>query len=171
MMETIDRIDDDSPRRLDPRSVLVRRLAGWIFAAIFGGSTLLVVAGIVALGRPSRAAGAVFVAAWVALAALLVFRAQVWPGLAYRYASYRVSPAGIEIRRGVLWREVHFIPRSRVQHTDVAQGPIERQFGLATLVLYTAGTAHAAVHVSGLDRDTALRIRDHLVAGGVGDGV
>lgn len=170
-MENLERIDDDAPRRLHPRYVLVRRLAGWIFAAIFGGMTLVAVAGFVALGRPSSATGASLVAGWVVLAALLVFRAQVWPALVYRYTSYRVGPSGIEIRRGVLWREVHFVPRSRVQHTDVAQGPIQRQFGLATLVLYTAGTAHAAVHLAGLDHATALRIRDHLVVGGAGDGV
>lgn len=55
------------------------------------------------------------------------------------------------------------MPRSRVQHTDVSQDPIERGFGLGTLVIYTAGTDHARVDLSGLEQATALRIRDYLL--------
>ena len=94
-----------------------------------------------------------------------------WPALSYRYTAYRVSERGMRIRRGVVWRTVSSVPRSRVQHTDVSQGPIERMFGLATLVIYTAGTHHASVLLSGLAHDTALRIRDHLIAGGEDDAV
>ena len=43
------------------------------------------------------------------------------------------------------------VPRSRVQHTDVSQGPLERNHGLGTLVVYTAGTDHAKVELGGLD--------------------
>ena len=43
------------------------------------------------------------------------------------------------------------VPRSRVQHTDVSQGPVERRFGLGTLVIYTAGTDYARVDLAGLD--------------------
>ena len=37
-------------------------------------------------------------------------------------------------------------------------------YGLGTLVIYTAGTEHARVHLPGLDHRVALRIRDHLLA-------
>jgi membrane protein YdbS with pleckstrin-like domain len=55
------------------------------------------------------------------------------------------------------------VPSSRVQHTDVAQGPVERAFDLATLVVYTAGTQHASVTLNGLKNETALAIRDYLI--------
>ena len=35
--------------------------------------------------------------------------------------------------------------------------------GLGTLVIFTAGTDHARVHLHGLDHGIALRIRDHLL--------
>ncbi len=63
------------------------------------------------------------------------------------------------------------MPRSRVQHTDVSQGPLERRFDLATLVLHTAGTQHAAVSLGGLSHKAALAIRDYLIEGGAGDAV
>jgi hypothetical protein len=99
--------------------------------------------------------------------ALVVVRgvlAQVWPEKAWRHASYRVSGRGIEIRRGVWWRTVITVPRSRVQHTDVTQGPIERSFGLGTLVLFTAGTDHSKVVLPGLAYGDASAIRDRLAA-------
>jgi membrane protein YdbS with pleckstrin-like domain len=57
-----------------------------------------------------------------------------------------VDARGLEIRRGVFWRSVVNVPRSRVQHTDVSQGPLERSYGLGTLIVYTAGTDHAQVN-------------------------
>jgi membrane protein YdbS with pleckstrin-like domain len=91
--------------------------------------------------------------------------------VAYRHASYRVDELGIEIRRGVFWRTVVNVPRSRVQHTDVSQGPLERRYGLGTLAIYTAGTDHARVGLAGLEHGRALAIRSHLLPAGGGDAV
>ena len=55
------------------------------------------------------------------------------------------------------------VPRSRVQHTDVSQGPLERRYGVGTLVIHTAGTDDAVVTQRGLTHGTALAIRDHLL--------
>ena len=96
---------------------------------------------------------------------------QRWPAIAYRFSSYRIDEAGIEIRHGVYWRTLTNVPRSRVQHTDVSQGPFERRYGLGTLVIYTAGTAHSKVNLSGLDFDVARRIRAHLLPDDQSDAV
>jgi hypothetical protein len=74
-----------------------------------------------------------------------------------------VDAGGIEIREGVVWRAVTNVPRSRVQHTDVSQGPLERRFGIGTLVIHTAGTDSAVVSLRGLTHESALAIRDHLL--------
>ncbi|HVS00962.1 MAG TPA: PH domain-containing protein [Thermoanaerobaculia bacterium] len=164
-------VADGVERSLDPRWVRVERIGGWIvtlpiLCALLGALVLVLtlaplpgwIKGMVALG-------------WAALSLGLAWLAHRWPEVAHRHASYKVDPRGIEIRRGVFWRKVINVPRSRVQHTDVAQGPIERAFGLATLVLYTAGTEHARVDLRGIDHGMALRLRDHLVAGEGDDAV
>jgi len=84
----------------------------------------------------------------------------------YRHASYRLDEQCLEIRRGVFWRTIVTVPRSRVQHTDVSQGPLERRLGLGTLVVYTAGTDHARVSLGGLEHARALRIREQLLPRG-----
>jgi membrane protein YdbS with pleckstrin-like domain len=88
-----------------------------------------------------------------------------WPAIQHRHIGYRIDGEGIEIRRGVWWRRVIHVPRSRIQHTDVSQGPIERNFGLATLHVFTAGTEHAEVTLGGIAHHTAIAVRDHLLAG------
>jgi membrane protein YdbS with pleckstrin-like domain len=75
------------------------------------------------------------------------------------------------IRKGVWFRSIKLLPLPRLQHVDVKRGPLQRHFGLATLVMHTAGTHAASIEVPGLDADEALRLRDRLVAAGGDDGV
>jgi membrane protein YdbS with pleckstrin-like domain len=154
-------VADGERRQLDPRFVAVQRLARWLFVGPLLLATLVFSVVASMLGGIDEAL--VLSVLWVGSAALLAWWAQAWPALAYRYASYAVDETGIEIRRGVLWRRVLTVPRSRVQHTDVSQGPIERSHELGTLVIYTAGTSHAQVQLPGLTHATALAIRDHLL--------
>lgn len=158
---------DGRPRMLDPRWVTVERLSGWITAGVLIPAGLAGVV-VVAVG------GSMFwkiaaLAGWVVLSGVLCWAAHVYPALRYRHARYSVDDEGIEITLGWLWRRVTNVPRSRVQHTDVNQGPIMRKYGIATLVIHTAGTEYAKVELPGLDRDTAMRLRDHLLQG-TGDG-
>ena len=72
-------------------------------------------------------------------------------------------PDGLRIRRGVWWQVETFVPRVRIQHTDVTQGPIARHFGMATLKVFTAGTQLAEIQVEGLPHVDALALRDLLL--------
>jgi uncharacterized protein len=58
------------------------------------------------------------------------------------------------------------VPRERVQHTDVERGPLGRRFGLATLVVHTAGHQDSEIRLEGLEHGTALAVRDRLLASG-----
>jgi len=91
-----------------------------------------------------------------------VLFAYKWPAVRYKRLRYLVDEGGLRIRRGVFWRKVIWIPISRVQHTDVSQGPLQRKFGLATLTVHTAGTAGASISLAGLEHGIATRLNDHL---------
>ncbi len=156
-------IADGLTRPLDVRTISAQRIARALFTTIVLFGSLPLVATSVLFGGIAGLQVLVPVALWVIAAGVLTWWAWFWPALAYRYASYMVDDSGIEMRRGVVWRRVIHVPRSRVQHTDVSQGPIERSHGIGTLAIYTAGTDFARVHLSGLAHATALRIRDHLL--------
>ena len=68
----------------------------------------------------------------------------------------------LHVASGWLTRSHTIVPAVRVQHIDVTQGPVERMFGVATLVLHTAGTANSEVHLPGIAREDAERIRDAI---------
>jgi uncharacterized protein len=165
-------VADGVEHQLDPRSISVNRIGGWIFAGIMLLLSLVgAIVGIFASPGPLWARVMLPIILWPLLAGGLAWLAHQWPVVEHRHASYRVDDEGIEIRRGVWWRHVIDVPRNRVQHTDVSQGPVERGFGLGTLVIFTAGTEHARVTLGGLDYAVALRIRDHLLATEHGDAV
>ena len=157
-------IADGVERHLDPRIVTLDRIVGGIVTAAISASQLvaLVVIFLVADNLPGWLK-ALLVLFWIALTLVLAWSSVRWPEIEHRHRSYRVDERGIEIRKGVFWQQVVNVPRSRVQHTDVSQGPIERGFGLGTLVIYTAGTEHARVDLPGLEHGTALQIRDYLL--------
>lgn len=168
-------IADGLVRRVDPRSIEVERTTGWIVSAVLGAMSFIPV---FTVGLAVLLAGdgpwwlpILILALWVMVNGALAWHLQRWPAIAYRHTSYRVAEDGIEIRRGVVWRKIVNVPRSRVQHTDVSQGPLERRYGLGTLVIYTAGTDHARVALSGLEHGTALHIREHLLPRETGDAV
>ncbi len=162
-------VADDVDHPLDPKSIRAGRLTGFLIVGGIGGLTFI---GVVALsifvvpliGR------IVLLSAWSVIFSTISVLIWRMTYLRWKYAAYRVGPNRIKIRRGVLWRSVIDVPRSRVQHTDVSQGPVERNFGLATLVIHTAGTQHASVSLGGLPKDAAYAIRDHLLVGGTGEG-
>ncbi len=168
-----DDLADGTLHELDPAFIRCESVGWWIFTAI------IMVIGFVALiitavaGTPSWIV--LLVAGGLALiTAALILATLRMPRLTYRHTSYTLSPLGLEIRQGLLWRRVTSVPRSRVQHTDVIQGPVMRHFGLAALTIHTAGTEQAAVTLQGLSHPTALRIRDFLVRAETtetGDGV
>lgn len=153
----------DGFQPLDPRIVDLRQTVGLITAAVLSAAALIALAVVGFAVRPSWTMVAVVAGGWLAASALLGWWLWRWPVISYRYASYRIDDAGLEIRRGVVWRSIVNVPRSRVQHTDVSQGPMERSHELSTLIVHTAGTEHARVGLPGLARPVAIALRDQLL--------
>jgi membrane protein YdbS with pleckstrin-like domain len=162
---------DGTRRSLDPRVVDLDRLLGAIVTACLS-SGLLIAVGIFSAATDAPAVlVALLLVSWAAFAAALIWHTIRWPDIEYRHASYILNGQGIEIARGVIWRSIVSVPGSRVQHTDVSQGPLQRRYGLGTLTIYTAGTEYARVDLPGLAHATALAIRDHLLPKRSDDGV
>ena len=84
----------------------------------------------------------------------------------HRRIGWKLDQDGFATRRGGLWRNETLVPVSRVQHLDLERGPLERQLGLATLVVHTAGTRMAAVKLPLLALEDAQALRA-LLAGEV----
>ncbi len=93
-----------------------------------------------------------------------IWLAIVSPPRRWRHWRYAFTGSELHVAQG-WWMQVHtIVPVLRVQHIDVAQGPLERSFGVARLVLHTAGSDNTIVTLPGITRATAEEIRDAIRA-------
>jgi membrane protein YdbS with pleckstrin-like domain len=82
----------------------------------------------------------------------------------YHARGYQLGGDRLRVVRGMMFHSDTVVPFGRVQHIDVHQGPIERAYGLATLVLHTAGNHNASVALPGLAHADALAMREEIRA-------
>lgn len=149
---------------LDIRSVSLNRLS-WLIFAVVVGAAFSIASLIVTLSMGGFGWVPIIVmSAGIIITAILLGLTLVWPRWEYDRTGWRLDEVGLQIRGGVIWRHQISVPFARVQHADVSQGPLQRQFGLGTLTVHTAGTQNASVSIEGLAHETAIEMRDKLVA-------
>lgn len=164
--------DPDSPpapprptvRSLHPRAITLWRLATLGRGAVF---VVLAFAAEILFDLPFPTG---VLSAPVAVAALAT--AVIFPPLRYAAWRFAIREEHVLLRRGVLFRTTSIVPHARIQHVDTRHGPLDRQLGLASLVIFTAGTRGAIVTIPALEGAEAEVLRDHLAAlSGAGDAV
>ena len=153
---------DGEEHPVDPRTVRIGRLVGLAVLLPISCVPLCIFTIGWALGGMPGKVYVVLLSILLALFSGLLLLIVKYPAARHRHLRYLVHEGGLRIRKGVLWRKVIWIPISRVQHTDVSQGPVQRKYGLATLTVHTAGTAGASISLEGLEHELASRLCDHL---------
>jgi len=79
----------------------------------------------------------------------------------YRSWGYVEREEDLYITNGVVFRSLVAVPYGRMQLVEVASGPLERSFGLATVSMKTASPETNAT-IPGLTPEEAGRLRDRL---------
>jgi membrane protein YdbS with pleckstrin-like domain len=142
--------------RLDPRAITLWRITGLLNAL-----PLLVGAGFAgwALMRFGNFTFLVAILPVLAVLALGVVVVGVAPGLRWRRWRYEIRPDEIDLQRGILWVERTLVPLARIQHVDTRQGPLQRRFGLSTVVFFTAAGPN---HIPELSTPVAAEVRERI---------
>lgn len=150
--------------QLDPKLIPAERLSSAIF---FGVVIVLGLIGWVAFAllgwgfrdyRPWATLGV-----GVAIVGSLARWSYRYPQLRWQTTRLKMSDRGLELHRGVYWQHKIFIPRERIQHTDITQGPISRRFQIAELVINTAGNHNYVIKIEGLNVERARELRLELL--------
>jgi membrane protein YdbS with pleckstrin-like domain len=142
--------------RLDPRAKALWRITGALGAlpllagGAFGSWVLLRIAEVPLL---------VGILPIVAVMALLVISVGVAPGLRWRRWRYEIREDEVDLQRGIVWISRTLVPLARIQHVDTQSGPLQRRFGLATVVFYTAAGAN---QIPELSAPVAAEVRDRI---------
>ncbi len=161
-MDDIETNPADAPpeNRLDPRA---RTL--WRVEAALGALPALAIAAVawLVLARTHRAPEWVGPAIVAVVVLWQVWEIAVHPDLRWRVWRWDVGDAEVDLLSGWWTRTRTVIPMARIQHVDTRRGPLERRFGLATVVLWTAAGANAIPALPVADAAT-LRERIAMLA-------
>lgn len=101
--------------------------------------------------------------AGLALALLIVVPGLVLIERTYLAWGYRLSSQDLAVTHGIYWKSERYVARERVQHVDVAAGPIARKLGICKLTIFTAGGMGPVVEIPGLVPEEAERLRRALL--------
>jgi len=85
-----------------------------------------------------------------------------WPRLRYQAWGFALRPEELYMEHGVLQHVRTIVPLRRIQHVDVSQDLIEREYALGRLVVHTAGSRSSDVVIPGLPLSEAEAIRDKI---------
>lgn len=101
---------------------------------------------------------------WPALISLAMFTLAVGstlltPRLRYRQWRYEIRENEVDLKYGLLTHTRQLIPMARIQHVDTKRGPLQRRFGLASVVLFTAA---GAIEIPALSVEIAGEVRDRI---------
>lgn len=139
----------------------------WIWGALIFVGPALLIAIIVSMLADHWWIGALAAMVGASIMAFVIVYGRAWLA---RFRC-RLLVDGLWVDRGVWWRSETFVPRARVQHTDVQQGPIARRYGIASLKVFTAGAGHGEIEIDGLIHADAIWLRDELLGRHGQDGV
>lgn len=155
-------------QKLDSRVVPLWRLTYLITLGIL----LLIMLGVaIGVGAAQPVARIGLAVGWSIVTLAVLWFCFWFPPRYYRSWGWRIDEKVLELRHGRLIQHTRLIPLARLQHVDLERGPLERMFGLSSLVIHTAGTHSATTTIPGLEADAATRLRDHLVEIGGDDAV
>lgn len=87
----------------------------------------------------------------------------LWIEKSFPFLAFAIRDKDILLQSGWLIRTVKHCPFNRIQNCSVQSGPLERRLGLASLVIYTAGSGGADLRVRGLLQENADRLRHFIL--------
>lgn len=145
-------------QRLDRRAITLWRIGGALSALPLLLAVALIPVGLAQLTPVSR-----FWQIAPAAVAVPLTLVAVWflPGVIWRHWHYDIREDEVDLQRGILTTIRTLIPMARIQHVDTRRGPLQRRFGLASVILYTAA---GASEIPALADDVAATVRHRIAA-------
>jgi len=140
---------------LEPAYKTVRYISAALISLL-----LILVAWFLALVQMNDWYYGIYAASFITVISIWIV---IYNGLTYQYMGYALRQKDISFKSGWLWRSMTTVPFNRVQHCDIRQGLIDRQFGLSRLTIYTAGGQSTDLVIPGLLPETAERLKSFIL--------
>ena len=156
-LETLPKAEEVNLQRIEPSYWKVLQLS-WAITYL-----ILLIAGATAIFfiKKLHSAPIIILAsgAWLLLAASRYWLMQK----SFSRKAYAIREKDVLYRTGYIIRTLHVCPFNRIQHCSVHSGLLERQYGLASISLFTAGSEGSDLRIPGLTEETAASIRELIM--------
>ena len=100
------------------------------------------------------------------VAALLLAALATYVHLVAKRRAFSIRHEDITLKSGIIYEKTSTIPLNRIQHVEVHRPFLDRRFGLASLLLYTAGASSVDMTIAGLEDEQAQSLQtlilDHI---------
>lgn len=81
--------------------------------------------------------------------------------VSYRTWRYAIRTDEVDLQHGLITKRRQLVPMARIQHVDTRQGPLERRYGLATVLFFTAA---GGMEIPALSVEHAAEVRNQIAA-------
>ncbi len=144
----------DQMKRLHPNAVKVFRLKIFLGLTLVGGLLL----NFLLFGQ----------GIFLILPMIFIFRAisRKWAQQIYENYAYELAEDRINIKCGVIWKKHVAIPYQKIQNVDIVQGPISHRYGVADLLIQTAGVSGSTMvegRIPAIAPDEAERLKNQIL--------
>lgn len=119
---------------------------------------IILAGGLVALSIFTEVPAWQYFTAWGLLLLLSIF----FEIAAFGVKGYALREKDVSYKSGLIVFRTTSVPFNRIQHCEINQGPLARLFDLAAVKVYTAGGSSSDLSISGLHKDQAVQLRDHI---------
>jgi len=83
--------------------------------------------------------------------------------MGFKHKEYAIRERDILYKSGLIFRKTIAIPYNRIQHSEINQGPVERNFNLSQLQIFTAGGHNSDLVIPGLFLEQAQDIKEFVM--------
>ena len=101
------------------------------------------------------------VAVFIAIVIFFLIYLEFFKGFPLR--KFGVRELDIIFQSGYLVKRETIVPFSRIQHIEISQGLLMRNFKIYSLLIYTAGESSGDLKIAGLDYETAQKIKSKVL--------
>lgn len=100
---------------------------------------------------------------WVSILIGIIVLLFWLSNISFRKKGFALREKDILFRRGILSTTTTVIPFNRIQHVALHEGFFSRMYQLSELQVYTAGGSSSDLHIPGLPKEEAERIKTFLL--------
>lgn len=150
------RAEDVPFTRVERSYLTVIRIEWGIVSAVL---LVIAIALIFSISRLQQALWISLIATGWLLITLFYFFVQ---NRSFSRKAYALRDKDVIYRSGWIVQKIRTCPFNRIQHSSVNTGFFERKYGLATLVLFSAGTNDADLQIPGLKESAAYAMKEWI---------